>query len=413
MIKFKLKLKLKLLTLGLLASLAGATPALAAEPYRLGVALGFTGTGKVYSQEGLQGIQIAVDEINAAGGLLGEHPIELFTANTRTRPEVAEQVVRDLIEDQSVRAVIGTYSSASALAIKPICREAGVLHIATISNAEDITRLDPSPFTFSVVPNSYMMAKATALGVSRLVREHEWSRYVTIASDYAWGRATQDVQVEVLGQLAPEVQLAAAYWPPLGETAFNAFITAIRGDQPDFVLATVAGVDNEYWLRDVRDYGLLGKVEMPGSLISVTELIRDANWLHRGTWARTRAPFFAHLDVPMMAAFVERYRARYDQHPTDWAVMSYDGVMALKQGVEAAGTIDSELVKDAMRGLEIETTRGRHYFRPVDNQLSSSAYFGRIADDPTYPFPIYADPIQFEAEAIWRPEPEIRAARAQ
>lgn len=114
----------------------------------------------------------------------------------------------------------------------------------------------------------------------------------------------------------------------------------------------------------------------------------------------------------MMAAFVERYRARYDQYPTDWAVMSYDGVMALKQGVEAAGSLDPEFVKDAMRGLEIETTRGRLFFRPIDNQLSASAYFGRIADDPKYPFPVYADLVELKADAIWRPEAEIRAARA-
>ena len=407
------KMTLPLAVLCLLGGLVGASWTWAAEPYRLGVALGFTGTGKVYSQEGLQGIEIAVEEINGGGGLLGQHPIELFTANTRTRPDIAELVVRDLIDRQEVRAVIGTYSSAAALAIKPICREHGVLHIATISNAEDITRLDPSPYTFSVVPNTYMMAKATALGVSELVEANGWKRYVTIASDYAWGRATQEIQIEVLKQLAPQIELAAAYWPPLGETAFNAFITAIRSQRPDFVLATIAGLDNEYWLRDVRDYGLLAEVEMPGSLISVTELIRDAKWLRRGTWARTRAPFFAHLDVPAMTAFVERYRARYDQYPTDWAVMSYDGVMALRQGVEKAGSLDSEVVKDALRGLEIETTRGRLYFRPIDNQLSASAYFGRIVDEPKYAFPIYADLVELEAEAIWRPEAEILAARGQ
>ena len=106
-----------------------------------------------------------------------------------------------------MRAVIGTYSSATALAIKPICRANGVLQIATISNSEDITRLDPSPYTFSVVPNTYMISKAVATGVAKLAKaKRVGSSYVTIASDYAWGRSSQEVQVAMLKELAPDVR---------------------------------------------------------------------------------------------------------------------------------------------------------------------------------------------------------------
>lgn len=123
----------------------------------------------------------------------------------------------------------------------------------------------------------------------------------------------------------------------------------------------------------------------PGGLISVTELVRQAKWIRRGVYGRARAPFFAHLDIPMMADFVEQYRARYGRYPSDWAVMSYDGVHALKQGIEKAGSIDTEKVKDAMKGMSIDTTRGRRSFRRINNQLNPSAYFGRVADDPGFP----------------------------
>ena len=89
-----------------LGGLAGPGAAVAGEPYHLGVALGLSGTGGPYSQDALRGIEIAVEEINAAGGFLGEHPVELFVANTRTRPDIAELVVNDLIEKDKVRAVV-------------------------------------------------------------------------------------------------------------------------------------------------------------------------------------------------------------------------------------------------------------------------------------------------------------------
>ena len=115
----------------------------------------------------------------------------------------------------------------------------------------------------------------------------------------------------------------------------------------------------------------------------------------------------------MMAKFVSAYREKYGRYPSDWAVMAYDGVYALKQGIEKAGSIDTETVKDAMKGLTIDTTRGRLYFREIDNQLRCSAYFGRIADDPNYPFPIYHDLLELKAPDNWRPEEEIVAARAK
>jgi branched-chain amino acid transport system substrate-binding protein len=394
-----------------LAATFAASPLAAAEPYKLGVALGFTGTGSAYSQEGLRGIEIAVDEINATGGMLGRHPIELVVRNTRTRPDAAKIAVRSMIDQDRVRAVIGTYSSATALAIKPILREAKVLHVATISNAEEITLHDPSPYTFSVVPNTYMMSKATVLAAAKLVGKHGWKKYATITSDYEWGRSNQRVQVALMAVLAPEVKNVGAFWPPLGETAFNGFITAIRKAKPDFVLASIAGTDNAYWLRDVRDYRFDDDIAIVGGLFSVVELQREGTFIKRGTYGRTRAPFFAHLNVPVMASFVETFRKRHGHYPSDWAVLSYDGVMALKQGIDKAGTIESERVKDALKGLEIETARGRLRFRDIDNQLNAPAYVGRVADDPRYRFPIYADLTVFPGHDIWRPEEEIRNAR--
>jgi branched-chain amino acid transport system substrate-binding protein len=399
------------LAAAILAMTLSSWNAAQAQTYSLGVALGLTGTGAPYSREALEGIRLAVEEINAQGGLLGEHRIALHVGNTKTRPEVAETVVTDLIETKRVRAVIGTYSSATALAIKPICRDHKVLHIAPISNAEEITKLDPSPYTFSVVPNTYMMANATALGVATLARERDWKRYVTIASDYAWGRSSQEIQVDLLAKLAPDLELVESYWPPLGYIGFNSFAVAILNNKPDFVLQSIAGADNALWNRAAWDYRLVDDVAVPGGLISVTELVNEGRWILRGTYGRTRAPFFAHLDQPMMQAFVESYLDKNGRHPSDWAVLGYDAVQALRQGVEKAGSIDSEIVKDAMKGMTIETTRGKLFFREIDNQLSASAYWGRVADDPAYDFPIYEDLIEFKAEAIWRPEAEILAAR--
>jgi branched-chain amino acid transport system substrate-binding protein len=383
----------------------------AAESYHLGVALAITGTGALYCKDGVDAIKLAVDEINKKGGFLGKHPVKVFVRDTQTKPDVGIRETKDLILRDKVRCVLGTYSSAVAVAIKPVCQEYKVLHIPAISNSENITKVNFSPYTYQVVPNSYMQAKAVVIGVAELAKKKGWKEYVTIASDYEWGRSTQGNTVQGLKELAPGLKLKKEFWPALGETQFTSYITAIMAEKPDLVIGCLASKDNVAWMQQAKGYGFFEKFPYPGSLISVSELIIQAKTLTRGMVGLCRAPFFAHLDVPMMANFVKNFRAKYNRYPSDWAVMEYDAVYALKQGIEKAKSIDTEKVKDAMKGMTIDTTRGRLYFRQIDNQLSCSSYLGVVADDPKYPFPIYHDLVEVKGPDSWAPEAEIIEAR--
>ncbi|MCX5810341.1 MAG: ABC transporter substrate-binding protein [Proteobacteria bacterium] len=384
----------------------------AADPYNLGVALGFTGTGTLYSKDQMEGIQVAVDEINAKGGFLGKYPVKIFQQDTQTKPDVGVRTVKDLILRDKVRAVINDYSSAVAVAVKPICREYKVIHIAAISNSENITKINYSPYTFQVVPNSYMQAKAASYAVAQMAKTKGWKEYVTLASDYEWGRSTQEEVVADLKKVAPFLKVKKELWPKLGETQFASFVTSIMSMKPDFVYACLASKDNVTFTEQARPYGFFDKIPYVGSMQSVTELITEAKTMPRGLVAISRAPFFAHMDVPMMANFVKNYRVKYKgKYPSDWAVMGYDAVYALKQGVEKAGSIDNDKVKDAMKGLTVDLTRGKLQFRPIDNQLRCSSYVGVVKDDPKYPFPILAEVIEIKAADSERPEAEIVAAR--
>ena len=409
----KFKMTIIVCVFVLLAGLPFASSCLAGEAYHLGVNLAITGTGALYCKDGVDAIKLAVEEINAQGGFLGQHSIELFIRDTHTKPDVAVREAKDLILRDKVRAILGTYSSACAVAIKPVAQEYKVLHIPAISNSENITKVNFSPYTYQVVPNSYMQAKAVVLGVAELAKKKGWKEYITIASDYEWGRSTQNNTVALLKQLAPDVKLKKEFWPRLGETQFTSYITAIMGQKPDFVIGSVASKDNVAWMKQAKAYGFFEKIPYPGSLISVSELIIQSKSINRGMVGLCRAPFFAHLDVPMMANFVESFKAKYSRYPSDWAVMEYDAVYVLKQGIEKAGSIDTDKVKDALKGATVDTTRGQLHFRMIDNQLSCSSYIGVVADDPKYPFPIYHDLVEVKGPDSWRPEEEIVAARAK
>jgi len=384
---------------------------LADEPYNLGVVLSLTGGGALYCKDGVDAIQLAVEEINAKGGFLGKHKIAVFVGDDRADPKEAVKITQDLILKDKVRCVLGPYSSACGISMKPVCREHKVLHIPAIANSEGITMVDFSPYTFSVVPNTYMQAKAVALWVRHMAKSYKWKTYATIASDYEWGRSTQGNFVKLMREVAPGVQLTKEYWPKFEETDFEALITEIMNKKPSFVYGSLPGKDNEAFIDQAKRRNFFEAIPYPGSLISVTELIHQAKTLPRGIVGLCRAPFFAHMDQPRMVAFVKAFRDKYGRYPSDGAVLEYDSVYILNQGIDKAGAIDTERVKDALSGMAVETTRGRLFFRKIDNQLSCSSYVGKVADEPDYPFPVYRALVVIKGPDSWRPEQEIVAAR--
>ncbi len=382
-----------------------------AREYRLGVLLGLSGSGLVYSKDGIEAIKLAVDEINKQGGMLGKHKIKLFIRNTNTRADIALREATSLVMHDKVDAILGTYSSSTAIAIKPLIHDNKVILVTAISNSENITKDNFSPYVFSVGPNSYMQAAAVAIGVARLAKKNNWQTYSTIASDYEWGRSTQGNIVSLLKTKAPNLRLLSEEWPRLGELNFTPYISNMALLTPDFVLGVIASLDNVRWIHTAKATNFFDRFAYPGSLISLSELIRQKDILPRNMTGVARAPFFAHMDNPYMQNFVKNYQTDFKHYPSDWAVLEYDAVYALKQGIDAANSLDNKQISKVMSSLEIKTTRGDLHFRPVDNQLNCPSYFGVIADSKQYNFPILKDLQLITAEESMRSADEVLALR--
>ena len=398
-----------LLVLGII-SLFLPIPARAEEPYHLGHCMAFTGTGAVSSKECKTGVDLAVEEINKQGGFLGKHPIKLFVRDDLGKPDIGVRESKDLILRDKVRAIVGTYSSAVALAIEEVCYEYKVLHIPANSNTEAMTVDNYSPYTYQVVPNTYMQAKAQAIAVAKIAKQKGWKTFVTLGQDYEWAQNTTKAFLTFMNQLYPEMKLVKQYWPKLGEKEYSAYITSIMADKPDFVYGCISGTDGFAWMSQGKSYGFFDKFPY-SCLLSLTEMIEAKDIVPRGVIAVSRAPFYAHMEIPMMANFVKNYRAKYNVYPSDFAAMHYDAVYVLKQGIEKAGSIDTEKVKTAMKGMSVNTVRGKLSFRKIDNMLNCQSYVGIVSDDPQYPFPICHNLMIVSGEESWRPESEIPAIR--
>lgn len=379
----------------------------AGEPYRIGVCLPTTGSGANYSERPIKGLPLIAAEINKRGGLLGKHPIELHFRDTQTKPDVGAREARSLILNEKVQTIIGTWSSAVAMAIQEIIHEHKVLHLAATSNSSKIVNENYTPYSFQFGPNSRMQSGATVVAVLKMIKSKGWKTYVTLGLDYEWGRDAQRVFVDKMTKESPETKLTKVFWAKLGETDFTSYITAIMALKPDFMFGAIAGKDNETFLQQAKPAGLFKRVAYPGVFLPVTELMQQRKTLPRGIIGLNRCPFFAHMDNPIMQKYVKMYQEKFgkDDYPDDFACMYFDALNGLDQGVTKAGSINSDAVKAALRGATIDTSRGKLTFRDCNNQLDAPSYVGEVVDTADYPFPIFdlKTLVAVQGHEVWIP----------
>ena len=392
---------------GVVAMLPRWAGAASAEPYRIGVCLPTTGPGANYSARPIKGLPLIAAQINKRGGLLGKHPIELYFRDTQTKPDVGAREARSLILNEKVQCIIGTWSSAVAMAIEEIVHEHKILHLAATSNSSKIVNENYTPWTFQFGPNSRMQSGATVVAVAEMIKKNGWKTFVTLGQDYEWGRDAQRVFVSELAKASPQTKLTKELWCKLGETDFSSYITAVMGYKPDFMFGAIAGKDNETFLQQAKAMGLLKRVAYPGVFLPVTELIQQAKTLPRGIIGINRCPFFANMQYPMMQDYMKTYQAKFgkDDFPDDFACMYFDAINGLDQAATKAGSVDNDAMRKALTGATIDTCRGKLTFRDCNNQLNCPSYVGVVTDTDKWPIPVF-DPkslIAVQGDKVWIP----------
>jgi len=217
----------KSLAAGAITLMPRVAGAAAAEPFRIGVLLDTTGAGANYCERSIKGLPLIAGEINKRGGLLGRYPIELHFRDTGAKPDVGTRETRSLLMNDKVKAIIGPYSSAVAMAIQEVVHEKKILHLNAIANSSNTVYENYTPYSFLFGPDSQSQSGAVVVAVSKLVKQKGWKTYVTLGQDYEWGRDTQRIFVKELKKRAPEAKLVRELWSRLGETDFSSYITAI------------------------------------------------------------------------------------------------------------------------------------------------------------------------------------------
>lgn len=383
----------------------GLSPA-HARTIKWGFVGGLSGFCGATVQAAKLGMEMAVKEINASGGINGNQ-VEIIYRDSKSKPDEGAKQARDLLENAKVDILTGPCSSSVWRAIAPLALEHKVPIYSFAAKSHRATIDFGHPYIWSAHANTLMDANATA----EYTAKKGWKKIVTIGLDYEWGRQFVGMYVQRLKQLDPNVVITKQLWPKFGESNMNSFITATLAEKPDGVLVATFGPTSTSLIKQGKSYGMFKRTNVL-TIMPIEVLKALGPDMPEGIHGLAFAPFFG-LGTKKGAEFVKKFRAIHNMYPTDFSVNGYDTMMHMAAGMRRAGSTDTEKVRRALASMTYDGLRGPLKFRYLDNQVSAPVYIGITKHSPEYKkFAILDNIAVIPGIKIWGDEAMVRKMRA-
>jgi branched-chain amino acid transport system substrate-binding protein len=354
------------------------SPVLAAGAVNVGMSTALSGPIASLGIAAKRGASMAIDKLNADGGLQGKK-IKLLTADGELKPATGVGNVRNFILQDKVKAIIGPVSSAVGAAEGQTAGQYHVPIIFATSNDIDQTGKYYSKYGFQILTNTYMEPHAIAAYVAKQAKKRHWKTLYTIAPNYSFGHDTVSTFMAALKKYGADLKVVGKQWPKLGASDYSKYISAIQSKHPDFLFVAQYGGDLITFTKQAQSYGLFNKSEGSGFyLLSVLKPLGGKAPSEAIAWDRA-PPFYLH-PTKGMKQFTKAFHDKYGDWPSTWAILGYVGVQTWAQGVKKDGSFDADKVSEALSGASIKSIRGDFKIRACDHQAKVSEYLGLLSN---------------------------------
>lgn len=394
------------------AFLCGQTPAISAEsqkaePIVIGDISSFTTYANVAIPHKM-GVDMAVEEINAAGGVLGRS-LEIRRRDDNGRPEDVIRLVIETTQRDNAVAITGYIMSHIAMAASQVCEREKVSCLATYAMTDKLLGEAWNPWMFRIAPSTTVMARVSAEQASKMPMK----RLAIAAPQFEFGVSLTEAFKKELLRLSPQVEIVGEQWSPVLKLNAAPVTAALRHYHPDTIFSAHIGADQARFVREGMRRDLFKDVNVITYALaqkqSVGELLKEvpAGWL-----SLCHSP--TQITIPDYAPFRKAYLAKYDKEPDEASVFGYSIIYAIKSAIEKSGTTDRVAVRDALEGLTWGTPLGEVTFRKFDHQSNMPFFYGKTTGDGSG-LPLCNDMKQADPWAYWpRPDdelPEVLKAR--
>jgi len=318
-----------------------------------------------------KGWELAVEEVNAGGGVLGKQ-LEVISRDDNATPGDAVRVAEELVSREGVALITGTFLSHIGLAVTDFAKQRKVFFLAAEPLTDKITWQNGNHYTFRLRPNTYMQVAMLVPEAAKLKKK----RWAVVYPNYEYGQSAVATFKEMLKKAQPDVEFVAEQAPPLGRIDAGAVTQALADAKPDAVFNVLFGADLAKFVREGQTRQLFKGREVVSLLTGEPEYIEPLKAEAPVGWIVTGYPYYG-IQTPEHKAFFLAYYRKYNEYPKLGSVVGYATIHSIAEGIRKAKSIDTEKLIAAFSGLQVMTPFGRITYRALDHQSTMGAYVGR------------------------------------
>jgi len=319
-----------------------------------------------------KGWELAVEEVNAAGGLLGRR-IEVIARDDAGKPDDAIRHATELASNEKVDLLAGAFLSNVGLAVSDFALRNRRLFFASEPLTDALVWEKGNRYTFRLRASTYMQSAMLVEEAVKLPAR----RWVTIAPNYEYGQSAVASFKALLKAKRPEVEFIAEQWPALGKLEAGSTVQAVLAGRPEAVFNVTFGADLARLVREGNLRGLFPRVPTVSLLSGEPEYLDVLKDETPKGWIVTGYPW-DQIDTPEHAKFFNAYYKRHNDNPRLGSVVGYSAMQGIFAAIARAKSTDTERLIAALRGLNFTTPFGAVLMRAIDHQSTMGAYVGKL-----------------------------------
>lgn len=354
-----------------LAAASAATPALAQQPPVKVGELNSYGRMAAFAVPYRNGIELALAEVNAKGGVLGGRKLEFVIRDDGSTPGDAVRVAEELLTRENCSILAGTFLSNVGLAVADFANQKKTLFIASEPLTDAITMASGNPYTYRVRPGTYMQTRMLV----DVAKSKPVKRWAIVAPNYEYGQSAAASFKRLIKEANPAAEIVAEQFPALGKVDAGATVSALAQANPDGIFNVLFGADLPPFVREGNTRGLFQGKTVVSLLTGEPEYMLPLKDETPEGWIVTGYPW-EEITSPAHKAFVDAYRAKYNDTPRLGSFLGYVVVNLVRDLVNKAGSTETDKLRAAFDGATFETIGGPATMRASDHQLSLGAWVG-------------------------------------
>jgi branched-chain amino acid transport system substrate-binding protein len=309
------------------------------EPVVIGVSGPLTGQNAQYGAQWKKGFDLALEEINAKGGIKGR-PLTYDFEDSQSDPRQSVAVAQKFVSDPKIVVEAGDFSSTASMAASSIYQRAGLVQFGFTNSHPNFTK--GGDFIWS---NSVSQADEQPR-LAKYAADLGFKRVAVLYLNTDWGRASQNLFSEAAKGYGLDVVASEGYQPD--EKDFRSTLVRVRDGKPDAIVLISYYADGALVTRQIRTVGLTIPIVASGSIYSpkFIELAGDA-----ANGVFTASNFFPGDSRPEVKSFVDKFRAKYNEEPDDFNAVAYDTIILLAAVINQYGT-DRTAIRDGLAQIK-------------------------------------------------------------